>query len=264
MRFIGYDPLLPRPAIVATITDVVGSAPQQAGARIWVSKDGAIGTVGGGSLEYQVIARAREILTLRTMTAQSSTFTLASQNDQCCCGKVKVFFESVFPAKTVHIFGAGHIGAALSSVLSGSGVGVTLVDSRDLPMSDLSSDVRFIRCYPLEYAGSHRWSREDAVCIVTHSHALDLALSRRLLVEPLGYLGLIGSEHKARVFRARLDAQASGVSLAGLWDTRMHCPMGATLLAKNPKVIAIAIASELFKEWVMDEARQEVDMPIAL
>ena len=64
-------------------------------------------------------------------------------------------------------------------------------------------------------------------------------------------LGLIGSEHKAKVFLARL-LEGGGAPEGGwekAWDERMHCPVGLPLRSKNPKVIAVAAAAELLQEW---------------
>jgi xanthine dehydrogenase accessory factor len=79
---------------------------------------------------------------------------------------------------------------------------------------------------------------------MTHDHELDLQLVDLLLDKPLGYLGLIGSQHKARVFRARLPP-----ARRALWDERMNCPIGRRVPSKNPKAIAIASAAQLLEHW---------------
>jgi xanthine/CO dehydrogenase XdhC/CoxF family maturation factor len=140
----------------------------------------------------------------------------------------------------------------------------------------LPADVRAICASPLEYAKNRVWGPEDAVCVFTHSHELDLELVSFFLPWPLGYLGLIGSEHKARVFRARLrerTPEQSEDAFDELWE-KLHCPIGVPLESgfrsaelqpfprppasrvpglghKNPKVIAVSIAAELLKDWAL-------------
>ncbi len=82
-------------------------------------------------------------------------------------------------------------------------------------------------------------------------------LVRYFLHRPVGYLGLIGSAHKAQVFLTRLAQSANGTSPDGweaLWDDRMHCPIGRSFGSKNPKVIAVSIAVELAEEWAFRPA----------
>ena len=64
------------------------------------------------------------------------------------------------------------------------------------------------------------------------------------LDKSIGYLGLIGSAHKARVFRARLPPPRRA-----LWDERMNCPIGRRIPSKNPKAIGIAAAAQLLEIW---------------
>jgi xanthine dehydrogenase accessory factor len=170
---------------------------------------------------------------------------------QCCGGRVEVFFEPVMAKKSATLFGGGHVGRAVAQVLSKMPFDVSVVDARPewSGREGLPEDIRVCRADPVEYARSRSWSENDAVCIFTHNHDLDFALASFFLTQPVGYLGLIGSEHKSQVFQAKL-----GDSLAELWEEKMHCPMGLPLESKSPKVIAVSIAAELLKEWGLKKA----------
>ena len=61
-------------------------------------------------------------------------------------------------------------------------------------------------------------------------------------------LELIGSEHKADIFRARLETRVDAAA-AARFEEEVHCPIGIPIASKNPKVIAVSIAAELLKEW---------------
>ncbi|TXH58550.1 MAG: hypothetical protein E6Q93_10390, partial [Burkholderiaceae bacterium] len=50
------------PAVLVEVSEALGSAPREAGARILVSATRCAGTVGGGHLELKAIERARQML----------------------------------------------------------------------------------------------------------------------------------------------------------------------------------------------------------
>jgi xanthine dehydrogenase accessory factor len=172
-------------------------------------------------------------------------------------GRAKVFFEPALRPRTVHLFGAGHVGRATADVLAGTPLAVVAVDARPEWARDLPAGVAVRREEPLAYAQARDWGPEDGVCIFTHSHELDYALVRFFLDRSVGYLGLIGSEHKAAVFQARLKAE--GERFQELWDEKMHCPIGRPLGSKNPKVIAVAVASELLEDWALKPERARAE-----
>lgn len=244
-----FAPELPRPAVVCTLVKITGSAPQEVGARMWVAENRAVGTLGGGELEWRALKDARELLEAPRAKPRLKEYVLCKDMGQCCGGRVEVFFEPVRRRKAVHLFGGGHVGRAAAQVLSGTPFEIHLVDSRAewAGPEGLPEDVQAHRADPLEYARSRAWEADDAVCILTHDHDLDFLLSKYFLTQPLGYLGLIGSEHKAKVFQTRLESDR----LAALWDEKMHCPIGAQL-GKNPKIVAVSIASELLRYWGSD------------
>ncbi len=246
---------LPKPAVACTLVEVVGSAPQSVGARMWVGAERFLGTLGGGEFERRVLDHARRMLREGRQAPALMEFVLCKEMGQCCGGRARVFFEPVLPKKSAVLFGAGHVGRAVAEVLAGTPADVLLVDGRPewAKAEDLPSGVESRLEDPLAYARSRRWGERDACCVFTHSHELDFQLVSFLLPQPLGFLGLIGSEHKAAVFRARLGSGPDGSELQALWDEKMHCPLGIPLDSKNPKVIAVSIAAELLREWGLRE-----------
>ncbi|MBI4345951.1 MAG: xanthine dehydrogenase accessory protein XdhC [Elusimicrobia bacterium] len=245
---VDFAPGLPRPAVLCTLVSVVGSAPQEPGARMWVTAERFEGTLGGGRFEAEVLAHARTLVGRRDATAQLKAYVLCKEMGQCCGGRVQVFFEPVLRRKVAHVFGGGHVGRALASVLAGSPVEVVLIEPREewSGSDGLPEGVSVRREDPAAYVAARVWDADDAACILTHSHDLDFRLVSELMRRPLGYLGLIGSAHKARVFQARLVSAGTALDdVERRWEERVRCPMGAGLRSKNPKAIAIAIASEV-------------------
>jgi xanthine dehydrogenase accessory factor len=84
--------------VLVTVARVKGSAPREVGAKMLVTQDTFMGTIGGGELEYQCQDIARQIARQQieqsaTLTARLQTFPLGSNCGQCCGGVVDVLFE---------------------------------------------------------------------------------------------------------------------------------------------------------------------------
>lgn len=239
---------LPRPGVLCTVAKVVGSAPQAPGAKMHVSSGEFRGTVGGGRFEAQVLADARALLASDKPEAFLKEYVLCREMGQCCGGKVTVFFEPLARRRAVHVFGAGHVSRALCSVLDGLDLEVAVYDSRAewADAAAFPKAVRLLRAEPLPLARAAGYGRLDAALVMTYDHELDLALADALLDKDLGYLGVIGSMHKSRVFRARLPPPRRA-----LWDERVRCPIGRKLSSKNPKAIAVSMAAELLEKFLL-------------
>lgn len=237
---------LPRPGVLCTVAKVVGSAPQAPGAKMHVWAGGFSGTVGGGRFEAEVLAEARR--RLDGGDAGLKEYVLCREMGQCCGGKVTVFFEPLARRRAVHVFGAGHVSRALCGTLAGLDLEIAVYDDRPewADPAGFPKAVRLLAAEPLALARAAGYGPLDAALVMTYDHDLDLALVDALLDKPLGYLGVIGSLHKSRVFRARLPAPRRP-----LWDERVRCPIGRKLSSKNPKAIAISMAAELLEKWAL-------------
>ena len=86
-----------RGAVVATVVASRGSTPRGPGARMLVRSDGsALGTVGGGAVEWEASRLARDLCREgRSMTkTYRLTNTQAGDLGMVCGGRVKVMFET--------------------------------------------------------------------------------------------------------------------------------------------------------------------------
>jgi xanthine dehydrogenase accessory factor len=82
--------------VVATVAHTRGSTPQRRGAKMLFFENGSVaGTVGGGCIEAEVWAEAREAL--RTGASRLHFFTLtadeASEEGMVCGGTMEIFID---------------------------------------------------------------------------------------------------------------------------------------------------------------------------
>jgi xanthine dehydrogenase accessory factor len=92
-----------RTPVLATISAVDGSSPREAGARLVLTAQGFTGTIGGGALEWQALARAQGLARRGGSALARERFALGPALGQCCGGAVEITFEA---------FGADALAAA--------------------------------------------------------------------------------------------------------------------------------------------------------
>jgi xanthine dehydrogenase accessory factor len=80
---------------LVSLVKVEGSAPREAGARMVVRPSGGFhGTIGGGELEWQALAAAREALAHGRGPARRAVKSLGPDLAQCCGGRVEWLIET--------------------------------------------------------------------------------------------------------------------------------------------------------------------------
>ena len=80
--------------VVVTVAGIRGSAPREVGAKMLVTENETLGTIGGGQLEYQCARLAFDMLG-DDETPSLRKFPLGSSMGQCCGGVVDILFEPV-------------------------------------------------------------------------------------------------------------------------------------------------------------------------
>jgi xanthine dehydrogenase accessory factor len=141
------------------------------------------------------------------------------------------------------LYGAGHVGRALATVLSGLDFEVTWLDSRhDGFPPAIPGNVQSIVAPGLAQTVDQA-PAGGLFLVMTHSHQLDLEICDRILRRgDFAFLGLIGSATKKARFLGGL--RALGHPPAAL--DRLVCPIGlAQIPGKKPMEIAIATAAQL-------------------
>jgi xanthine dehydrogenase accessory factor len=263
------------------------------------------GTIGGGALEFEAAAKARQLLAsgphtpaLPHQEAREALvverFALGPSLGQCCGGAVTLWTEvfkavpevvsgvvargvgemplavkrvlaaargqGVRPApglvagwlvepvleaeRQVWIWGAGHVGRALVSVLAPlPGIAVTWVDvAADRFPEMVPEGVTVVPANDPAVLADHAPVGAEHL-VLTYSHALDLELCHRLLNRGFKGLGLIGSATKWGRFRSRLKALGHDAQDVA----RIRCPIGDPALGKHPQAIAVGVVAELLR-----------------
>jgi xanthine dehydrogenase accessory factor len=144
---------------------------------------------------------------------------------------------------TLLLFGAGHVGRALIKALADLPFRVRWIDSR--PDAFEGEEYRGI-VSALPESELREAPENSFVLVMTHSHALDLALVTAALEDGrFPYVGLIGSSTKRALFERRL----AEFGVAPEKIASLVCPIGVPgISGKSPAVIAAAATAELLQK----------------
>lgn len=241
--------------ITVTIRATRGSVPRDAGAALHVSAETIRGTIGGGALEWQATALARDMLA-EGKTQMQRTVPLGPDLGQCCGGAVTLDFLADAPDTPptdppIWIWGAGHVGRAIAATLAPfDSHHITLIDdAADRLPAPLPPGVLPLVAADMPRAVIHA-PKDARHFILTYSHDIDLALCDTLLRHGFTFCGLIGSATKWARFRKRLSALGHSEHEI----TRITCPIGDRSLGKHPQAIAVGIAAQLLSQRAPAEA----------
>ncbi|MDQ2091007.1 xanthine dehydrogenase accessory protein XdhC [Marimonas arenosa] len=253
-----------------SLTRIRGSSPREAGAEMFVSPDGVYGTIGGGQLEYLALDQARAMI-VQGRQHMAMDVPLGPEIGQCCGGRVDLSLDRLDAAARqtavqraqdaaaawpeVLIFGAGHVGRALSVALAPLPLRVRLIDSRAEELARARAAEGCLTAFPEREIA--RAGTAAAFVVATHDHALDFLLAGEALQRrDASYVGMIGSATK----RARFERWLRQTEAAAGAD-RLVCPMGQVGLGdKRPEVIAAFVATDLLQAFAAQNAWQGAEM----
>ncbi len=236
--------------VLVTLLATAGSTPRNGGTKMLVCDDNAFDSIGGGHLEFEVIKQARNLLLDSTTTQKVEHYPLSSKLGQCCGGATNVLFE-VFTEHTQHIaiFGAGHVSKALVPILAQLPLQISWIDNRQDMLDNISqqalpSNVKLVPSdMPVETIAS--LPDQSWVMVMTHSHQLDFdIIEAALRRKDMAFVGMIGSNTKARRFRTRLahrEFQQQDIQ-------RLVSPVGVlNIPGKRPIEVAVSMAAQLIQ-----------------
>src|ERR1700735_1842783 len=231
---------------LATIVQVRGSIPSYESAKLLVREDGSImGTVGGGCVEGEVWAAAREVID--TEKPKHLTFSLgqdaSDDNGLICGGQLNIFVEPVIPQPRAYIFGGGHVSKSISQVATLAGFATVIIDDREA----FANKERFPEAeetYADEYESVFPKlpiTTTSYVIIVTRGHRDDMRVLRWAVTTPAKYIAMIGSKRKTISVVHELEKEG----FAREAFEKIFAPMGLEIGAESPEEIAISVVAEM-------------------
>jgi xanthine dehydrogenase accessory factor len=155
--------------------------------------------------------------------------------------------------RPLYLFGSGHVGRALVLALAPLPFAIRWIDSRSFAFpAAMPANVEPVTA-PNPVSELDGAAAGTFLLVMTHSHALDLAIIERALRDDrFPYVGLIGSASKRARFLSRLRQ-------AGIEESRylaFKCPIGVEgITSKEPAVIAAATVAELLERDEMLRTR---------
>ncbi|MFT3856747.1 MAG: xanthine dehydrogenase accessory protein XdhC [Aquabacterium sp.] len=273
------------PALLISVVQALGSTPREPGARMLVSRDAALGTIGGGHLEWQAVDLARHALAegrAQTppsaasqcmsegmppgdrLTAWQKAYPLGPALGQCCGGVVTLQFEPLAPSSLANwplapprfhleLHGAGHVGQAIVRLLADIDCTVRWIDMRDLAEDwpgkpDAQSIARLpphITWVPSDDPAADVADAPAGACHLVLTHRHDLDLRIIDAVLRRGDARLAGLIG-SQTKRARFTHRLLERGLSEAQLATMVCPIGMPgIPGKEPAVIAIAVVAQL-------------------
>jgi xanthine dehydrogenase accessory factor len=235
---------------LATIVHTNGSIPSYESSRMLVRDDGSIvGTVGGGCVEAEVWAAAKEVIVAEQPRKMIFNLNQDARYDAglICGGTLEIFVEPILPQPVLYIFGGGHVSTAVAPLAHQAGFKIVIVEDREafanverFPMASAiftSYDEAFEKIQP---------NSSSYLLIVTRGHSGDMrVLAWAVGTEARGfmprYIGMMGSKRKViAVYKALVKEGFC----AGQFE-RVHAPVGLDIGALTPEEIAVSITAEL-------------------
>ncbi|MBK9283018.1 MAG: XdhC family protein [Sphingobacteriaceae bacterium] len=229
---------------LCTIVSSSGSTPMKTGAKMIVCRDGKIfGTVGGGDLEKKVIENAINVIIQKK--SEHFNHNLLQQHGMCCGGKVSVFIDYVERAKRLYVFGAGHVGRALSKLASALEFEVYVIDDRKSEQEKISlHKINKIQMSYKEILPTLPFDENTFIAIMTRDHSMDREILGFCINKPFGYLGMIGSKRKVEVTKKMFIS--GGICTENKF-AEIDSPMGIDIHAHAPEEIAVSILAKIIQ-----------------
>ncbi|MHB8058685.1 MAG: XdhC family protein [Desulfuromonadaceae bacterium] len=230
------------PFALATVVADEGSSPRKKGAKMLVRGDGSsLGSVGGGKIEQETIEAC--LAALADNEVYTLEFVLTEEYGYVCGGSMTIFVEPQGRRPQLVMFGAGHVGRAVTALAHGCGFRVTVVDERsDCAIPALLPGADEIICAPVaESFARLKLDGESFAVIATPGHLHDFAAVRGCLITDSCFIGLLGSKRKREALFKFLEED--GFSAAQ--QKRVVTPVGLEIGAQTPEELAVSIVGQL-------------------
>ena len=232
--------------VLVTVIAKEGSGPAATGTKMIVYPDGKIsGTVGGGTIEKMAIQKALTLFDSKKNTKEQYNMNEPGQGTDTgmiCGGTATLFFEYFAPKKYVYIFGAGHIGRALTYHLKQLNYHITLIDDRKDVLSQVEGADEKIHASFVDGLDNKKVEKDAFFIIATYQHKYDGVVLNKIYGSDWQpkYVGMVSSRTKKKQMTLDLLDLYPNANLDVLYT-----PAGLNIGGTLPHEIAISIISEM-------------------
>lgn len=235
--------------VMVTVVEMTGSTPVTVGKKMLVGESGtAMGTVGGGALEYLAKQRCKELIGKRESKLEKYILNEGKIQEEgttvlpmACGGRVTLFYEYIGASK-VYIFGAGHVGQALTNLLYKMNFYITVIDDRKEIYETIQNAHRKVEVSYVDFIEKEKLSENSFIVVCTPSHNNDFNVLNKVLELDLKpkYIGMLCSQVKLKAFLKKINEKHGKVDLSN-----MYSPIGLDIGGCSPEEIAVSIAAEI-------------------
>ncbi len=236
--------------VLVTVVEEKGDSPVEVGKKMVVSETGeAFGTVGGGQLEY--VARENCKILLKKRESMIKKYSLTGGNavegtetlTMVCGGIVTLFYEFIGVKDNIYIFGAGHVGQALTNVLNKMNYHITVIDERKVVYDAFTgANVKVHKTF-VDFIVEDGIKENSMIIVCTPSHEHDYNVINKVLelnINPK-YMGMLCSPDKLIDYlKTTYEKFGKEVNLKNFYS-----PIGLDIGGGSPEEIAISIAAEI-------------------
>jgi xanthine dehydrogenase accessory factor len=224
------------------LASIVGEgqvAPQRDDIYLLVWPDGrTFGSLGGGTLEKQVLEEAQAALNER-----KSRFVKVDPQDAA------VHIDILQPDPVLLVIGAGHIAQPLAMIGNMLGMRVYVVDDREEWANrgrfPTAAEIAVIGYEPVhEILDPIPFPMTPATSVVITTWGYDLPAMEQAIEQNPAYIGLVASPTKARELFKRMRAKGYPDDLI----RKVKAPAGLDIGAESPAEIAVSILAEILNE----------------
>ncbi len=237
------------PGALLTVVDGGSRSEMPAGSRTFVDPRDA-GARGAGPIDLpaaqfaQIVERTDDAIpTLLEVDGAGGLQPVTHLEPK---GGVRLFVDPIVGAQRLIIVGAGHIAAPLCALGAMLGFHVTVIDDRaSFANRERFPDADEIIVKPFKAAiDSLALDGHCYLVSVTRGHSFDQEVVRAALMQPCGFVGMIGSRRRVKATLERIGG--SGVPTERLGD--VHAPLGLAIGGETPEEIALSIIAEIIRE----------------
>lgn len=235
-------------AALVSPASIRASAPSEERTKMLVKADGSIiGSIGGGSVETQVIKEAMKVITKGKPRRVVIGVTAEEERKRGMKsgGKLKFCIDPILSLPTLYIFGGGHISLYIAKIGKLLGFKVVVIDDRpEFANAQRFPEAELILVEDFNKAISKlEIGKSSYIVIATRDHQYDELVLGRVLRTKAKYIGMIRSEHRKRAVFSHLLAKGISQELLD----KVNAPIGLEIHAQTLEEIALSVLAEITK-----------------